>query len=62
MTLPNLARRVIRAYRGQLTKEDLARIETQFSALDRRLGIARSKLVGKHDPLEQLWRLPAASG
>lgn len=62
MILPNIAQRVIRAYREQLTKEDLARMETQFSVLNHRLGAVRSSLSRKHDPLEDIWRLPPARG
>jgi hypothetical protein len=59
MTVPGLGQRLLRAYREQLTKEDLARIESQFTSIDRQLGVVRSGPGRKRDPLEDLWRLPA---
>jgi hypothetical protein len=62
MTTPKLARRLVCAYRAQIAKEDLAQLETQFTAIDRQLGVVRSGLVAGADPLESLWRLPSISG
>ena len=57
LALPRLACRVISAYRAQLSKEDLARMEAQFADLDRRLGVVRPGPAARDDDLEELWRL-----
>ena len=49
-----------RAYREQLAKEDRRLIAAQFTALDRTIGDVRPSLGAQADPLEAIWRLPAA--
>jgi hypothetical protein len=55
-----LAASIKRAYREQLAKEDLRLIAAQFTALDRMNGGVRPNLGAHDDPLEAVWRLPAA--
>jgi hypothetical protein len=55
-----LAASIKRAYREQLAKEDLRLIAAHFIALDRTKGDVRHNLGAQDDPLEAIWRLPAA--